>query len=66
MAPPVAAPSFGDAHLGGYYAGAIWDEVCTATGSTDINTGSKTLTIAAGSWPFYYGQQLRVAPGPTN
>lgn len=66
MAPPVAAPSFGAAHLGGYYAGAIWDEVCTATGSTDINTGSKTLTIAAGSWPFYYGQQLRVAPGPTN
>ncbi len=67
MAPPVAAPStFGDAHLGGYYAGAIWDEVCTATGSTDINTGSKTLTIAAGSWPFYYGQQVRVAPGPTN
>lgn len=42
VAQPEAPPSsFGEPHLGGYYAGAVWDELCTATGSADISTGRK-------------------------
>lgn len=64
---PEAPPSaFGDPHLGGYYAGAVWDELTTSTSSHDISTGVKTFTITSASLPFYFGQQVRIAPGPTN
>lgn len=67
VAQPEAPPSsFGEPHLGGYYAGAVWDELCTATGSADISTGVKTLTITGAALPLYFGQQVRLAPGPTN
>ena len=67
FAQPEAPPSsFGEPHLGGYYAGAVWDELCTATGSADISTGAKTLTITGAALPLYFGQQVRLAPGPTN
>ena len=66
IAAPDAPPSFGDPYLGGYYTGTIWDTVCTATDSHSIATGEIALTIPGGAHPFYFGQQIRVAPGPTN
>lgn len=62
-APPAA---FGDAHLGGFYTGIIWDELTAANGTADISTGMKTLAITGDALPLYFGQQVRVAPGPTN
>ena len=63
---PDPAPAIGAALEGGYYTGAIWDKVCAASGELTIGTGEKTLTIPSGVLPFYYGQQIRIAPGPTN
>ena len=40
--------------------------MCAASGELAIGTGQRTLTIPAGILPFYYGQQIRIAPGPTN
>ena len=63
---PAAAPSFGAALEGGFYAGAIWDSVCAATGERTIGTGAHTFTVPSGWLPLYAGQAIRVAPGPTN
>ena len=64
---PSAPPSsFGEPLEGGYYAGAIWDTVCTASSTHSIATGVITLTIPGNAWDFYFGQQLKIAPGPTN
>jgi len=64
---PSAPPNaFGDSLEGGYYAGAIWDTVCTASSTHSVATGVITLTIPGNAYPFYFGQQLKIAPGPTN
>ena len=64
---PSAPPNaFGDPLEGGYYAGAIWDTVCTASSTHSVATGVITLTIPGNAYPFYFGQQLKIAPGPTN
>lgn len=59
IAQPAAPPAFGDALAGGFYMGAIWDQVAVSTTPLTIGTGSKTLTVATGL-PFYAGQQVRV------
>ena len=59
---PDPAPAIGAAYGGGFYAGAIWDTVCTGTGDLAIATGEKTLTIPGGDLPLYFGQQVRLAP----
>ena len=59
---PEAAPAIGAAYGGGFYTGAIWDTVCTGTGNLTVATGEKTLTIPGGDLPFYFGQQVRLAP----
>ena len=64
---PSAPPSsFGEPLEGGYYAGAIWDTVCTASSTHSIAAGVITLTIPGNAWDFYFGQQLKIAPGPSN
>lgn len=64
--PPDAPPAIGAALAGGFYTGNIWDTVCAATGELTLGTGAKALTVPAGMLDFYSGQQLRIAPGPTN
>jgi hypothetical protein len=60
--PPEPPPAIGEAHEGGFFAGVIWDTVCAATGETSIVTGVKTLTINSAFYPFYAGQEIRLAP----
>ena len=60
--PPEPPPAIGEAHEGGFFAGVIWDTVCAATGETSIATGVKTLTINSAFYPFYAGQEIRLAP----
>jgi hypothetical protein len=63
---PDAPPSLGDALGGGYYAGAIWDTVTSASGELAIGLGEKVFTVPATPHDFYFGQELKIAPGPTN
>lgn len=60
--PPAPPPAIGEAHEGGFFAGVIWDTVCASTGETSIATGVKTLTINSAFYPFYAGQEIRLAP----
>lgn len=66
IAQPAAAPAIGGRFEGGYFTGVIWDTVCTATGERTLGTGEHTLTVPTGHLPFYAGQSVRIAPGPTN
>ncbi len=61
-ASPDPAPAIGAAYAGGFYAGAIWDTVCTGTANLTVATGEKTLVIPGGDLPLYFGQQVRLAP----
>ena len=59
---PSAPPSFGAPTEGGFYAGAIWDTVTTATGAVTVGTGVVTVTIAPADLPsFYLDQRIRLA-----
>jgi hypothetical protein len=59
---PAAPPSIGDAHLGGYYTGNIWDTATTSNTTSSIATGEVILTINPVDLPkFYINQQIRMA-----
>jgi hypothetical protein len=61
---PAAPPNIGDAHLGGYYTGNIWDTATTSNTTTTVSTGAKTMTIqAADLTKFYVGQNIRLGVG---
>jgi hypothetical protein len=60
--PPEPPPAIGEAHEGGFYSGIFWDTVCAANGETGVTTGVKTLTIDSSFYPFYAGQQIKLAP----
>jgi hypothetical protein len=60
--PPAPPPAIGEAHEGGFFTGVFWDTVCAATGETSIATGVKTLTIDSAFYPFYAGQEIKLAP----
>lgn len=60
---PDPVPDIGDSHEGGFFAGAIWDQLTTSSSSVSIGTGEKTFTIPenqAATPIFYDGQLVRV------
>jgi len=59
---PGPPPAIGEPLEGGFYTGTIWDTVCAATGETSVATGVKTLTVDSAFYPFYAGQEVRLAP----
>ncbi|MBB4267737.1 hypothetical protein [Roseospira visakhapatnamensis] len=57
---PPSVPAIGSAHAGGFYCGAIWDEVTTSSDSLTIATGQITVTVTDQAPLFYAGQSVRL------